>query len=157
MGVRLPDFAEVVTPSVHDARVAKESSRLLMKFRADAPNGTVRLRVQSDDGSETDAAIPNSAFGLLTAILAEMSKGNSITLTPIHAELTTQQAADLVSVSRPFLIDQMEKGLIPFRKVGKHRRVRFTDLMKYKDAMDRHRLEALDQLSAIDQELGLGY
>jgi excisionase family DNA binding protein len=157
MATLLSDFPEAVTPTVDDMRLALSSSRLLTKLRSGTRKGTVLLRVQSDDGPEETVAIPLAAFRLLTDILNEMAKGNAITLIPIHAELTTQQAADLLNVSRPFLIEQLEKGSIPFRKVGKHRRVLFTDLMKYKHAMDRNRLKALEKLSAIDQELGLGY
>ena len=101
--------------------------------------------------------IPVTAFRLLNSILTEMAKGNAVTLIPIHAELTTQQAADILKVSRPFLIEQLEKGNIPFRKIGTHRRVMFKDLMEFKRTMDHNRLEALEELSAIDQELGLGY
>ena len=86
-----------------------------------------------------------------------MAKGNAVTLIPVHAELTTQQAAKILNVSRPFLIEQLEKNIIPYRKVGTHRRVMFKDLMEYKQTMDHNRLNALEKLSAIDQELGLGY
>jgi excisionase family DNA binding protein len=151
------DFPEAVTPSADDAQLARESSRLLTRLRGGAGKGTIRLRVESDDEREESVSIPLAAFRLLTDILTEMAKGNAITVIPIHAELTTQQAADLLNVSRPFLIEQLEKGNIPFRKVGKHRRVLFPDLMKYKHAMDRNRLKVLEKLSEVDQELGLGY
>ena len=74
-------------------------------------------------------------------------------LIPVQAELTTRQAADILNVSRPFLIEQFEKGLIPYRKVGTHRRVMLKDLMEYKATMEKSGLKALEELSAIDQEL----
>ena len=98
-----------------------------------------------------------SAFRLLADILTEMGKGNAITLIPVNAELTTQQAADILNVSRPFLVEQLEQGTIPFRKVGTHRRVLFRDLMSYKQVIDQNRLQALEQLSALDQQHKLGY
>jgi excisionase family DNA binding protein len=75
----------------------------------------------------------------------------------MDTELTTQQAADVLGVSRTFLVEQLEKGAIPYHKVGTHRRVMFKDLMEFKQTMDRNRLKALEELSAIDQKLGLGY
>lgn len=156
MATLLSEFPETVTPTPHDTRLAQESSRRLTRLLG-AGKTDVHLRIQPDDEPEETIAIPQSAFRLLADILIEMAKGNAITLIPIHAELTTQQAADLINVSRPFLIEQLEKGVIPYRKVGKHRRILFQDLMAYKQTMDRNRLKALDELSSQAQELGMGY
>jgi excisionase family DNA binding protein len=157
MPTMLGEFPDTVTPTPDDTRTAQESSRKLAKLLG-ARKKNVRFRIQSDNGAEETIAIPLPAFRLLAEILTEMAKGNAVTLIPVHAELTTQQAADLLNVSRPYLIDLLEKGQIPHRKVGTHRRVLFEDLMAYKQKTDAARLKALEELSALDQELGgMGY
>jgi excisionase family DNA binding protein len=157
MASMLSELPDTVTPTPDDTRIAQESSRRLAK-RLGARKKNVRFRIQPDDEPAETIAIPLAAFRLLTEILTEMAKGNAVTLIPVHAELTTQQAADLLNVSRPYLIELVEKGQIPHRKVGTHRRVLFQDLMAYKQKIDAARLKALEELSALDQELGgLGY
>jgi excisionase family DNA binding protein len=99
--------------------------------------------------------IPESAAHLLIQILDEMSRGNAVKLIPIHAELTTQEAADMLNISRPTLIQLLNEGGIEFRKVGTHRRVRFESVMRYKRQLDTERKAALAELSAYDQEIGL--
>jgi len=143
-------MSEPVTPTVDDARLAKTSSRRLAPFS----NRNLLVRL-----ADTDEAIelPAVAVRMLVDLLSTMAEGNAVTLIPIHAELTTQQAADLLGVSRPFLIKQLEDDTIPYRKVGTHRRVLFSDLMDYKREMDRKRLDALDELAGQAQELGMGY
>jgi excisionase family DNA binding protein len=157
MATLLREFPETVTPTAEEARLAQESSRTLSRFLAAKPRKPLRVRIAPDDEAEETVSIPVSAFRLLSDILTEMAKGNAVTLIPVHAELTTQQAADLLHVSRPFLVEQLEKGVIPYRKVGTHRRVLFKDVMAYKETMDHNRLKALDELSAQAQELGMGY
>lgn len=157
MANMLSDIQEGVPPTAADAQLALESGRRLSRVLAAKPQSAVRVRIEPDSEAEEAISIPVAACRLLNGILAEMAKGNTVTLVPIHCELTTRQAADILNVSRPFLIEQLEKGAIPYRKVGTHRRVMLKDLMGFKQTMDRNRLKALDELSAIDQELGLGY
>ena len=143
-------MSEPVTPTSDEARLAKASSRRLAPFL----NRNLLVRL-----AETDETVelPAAAVRVLVDLLSAMAEGNAVTLIPIHAELTTQQAADLLGVSRPFLIKQLEDNTMPFRKVGTHRRVLFRDLMVYKREMDRKRLEALGELTAQAQELDMGY
>ena len=157
MASLLTEIRDAQPPTPADAQVAQETSRRLARFLATKHQNPLRIRIESDEEPEEIVAIPMSAFRLLTDILTEMARGNAVTLIPIHAELTTRQAADILNVSRPFLIEQLEKGLIPHRKVGTHRRVLFQDVMAYKQRMDQNRLKVLEELSALDQELGLGY
>ena len=150
------DLPEAVTPSPADIQLALETSRRLVNLLG-ARKGSVSLHVETEGGKEETVAVPRRVLEVLTVILGEMAKGNAVTCLPIHAELTTQQAADLLNVSRPYLIALLEKGTIPFRKVGTHRRVLLHDLTAYKKTVDQLRLKALDELSALDQELGFGY
>ena len=99
--------------------------------------------------------IPASAVKMLVRILEEMARGNAVTLIPVHAELTTQEAADMLNISRPSLIQLLDEGKIEYRKVGTHRRVRFEALMSYKRAADAERRAALAELAAYDQEIGI--
>jgi excisionase family DNA binding protein len=154
MATAITDFEDPVSPTEEDTRVARESSARLAAFLAARSRKRVRCRVEAENGAEESVAIPAAAIQLLRRILAEMAEGNAITLIPVHAELTTQQAADLLKVSRPFLVERLEKGDIPFHMVGTHRRIRFADVMQYKERNARKRHEALERLSALDQELG---
>jgi excisionase family DNA binding protein len=90
-------------------------------------------------------------------ILGAMASGQGITLIPENAELTTVQAADILNVSRPFMIKLLEEGALPYRKVGKHRRVLMEDVMNYKRAIDQEREAVLDKLVADAQEQDMGY
>ncbi len=100
---------------------------------------------------------PFSAIKLLLEILTQMAEGNAITLIPIHVELTTQEAANLLNVSRPFLIKLLEEGKIPFHKIGTHRRIRFIDLLHFKQHSNKISQKALDELVEQAQELDMGY
>ena len=141
---------EPVTPSTDDVRLAITSSRRLAPF----VNRTLKVQIE---GTDEQVELPATAVRLLVELLSSMAEGNAVTLIPIHAELTTQQAADLLGVSRPFLIKQLDDQLISFRRVGTHRRVLFNDLMRYKRETDNQRSKALDALSKQAQELDMGY
>lgn len=156
MATMIPDNFETITPSATDARLARESSRLLAAHKL-GRRANVRIRLL-DDGDEAEVvSVPASALRLFLHLLTEMSQGNAVTLIPTHAELTTQQAADLLNVSRPYIVKLLDEKRIPCRAVGKFRRVRFDDLMAYKRKDDEARSKVLDQLTAEAQELGMGY
>ena len=156
MATPISDKFETVAPTEADALLARESSRLLAARKL-GRRSSVRIQLL-DDGKEAETvAVPASALRLFTHLLTEMSQGNAVTLIPTHAELTTQQAADLLNVSRPYLVKLLDEGKIPCRTVGKYRRVRFDDLMAYKRKDDEARAKVLDQLTAEAQELGMGY
>lgn len=148
------DPSEPVAPTDADAIVARESARQLVPTLAKA-NGTVQLRVEEPDGTGEAVTIPAAAFRLLVTILAQMAAGKAVRLIPHNAELTTQEAAELLNVSRPFVVKLLDEGQIPSRLVGKHRRALYRDVMAYRDEHYRARSAVLDRMAAIDQELGL--
>jgi excisionase family DNA binding protein len=115
----------------------------------------MELRIPDDPSPEGSVKLPLSAVRLLVRILEEMARGNAVTLIPVHAELTTQEAAEMLNISRPSLIQLLEEGKIDYRRVGTHRRVRFEGLMKYKRGAEASRRAALEELAAYDQELGI--
>ena len=155
MATLIPDNFETVTPSEADSLLAQESIRLLATRKLDR-RSNVRIRLEVGDSAEM-VSVPASAVRLFVHLLTEMSLGNAVTLIPTHAELTTQQAADLLNVSRPYVVKLLDGGKIPSRAVGKYRRVRFDDLMAYKSRDDVARAKVLDELTVEAQELGLGY
>jgi excisionase family DNA binding protein len=140
--------SDVVVPTAEDTQLATSSSRVLAQF----PDGILEVHV---DGQRL--VLPKAAVRLLSLLLTEMSAGNAVTIIPIHAELTTQEAADFLNVSRPFLVSLIEKGEIEHRMVGTHRRVKFSHLEAYKRRKDEERERAMQELAAQAQELGMGY
>lgn len=141
-------------PTSQEAEEAKITSRALSKY---AHNERLRLKILNDSKDAEDLILPGYALNLLLDILTEMSKGNAITVMPIHAELSTQEAAEILNVSRPHLVELLEQGKIPFRKVGTHRRVLAKDVFDYKKQTDNDRSKTLEELAAQAQELGMGY
>ena len=144
--------SDTETLTGEDARLAGEIS--LSLSRALKARRSISLRLA---GSKNDLRLPGAAAPLLIEILEQMSKGKTVKVLAADVELSTQRAADLLHVSRPFLIELLEKKEIPFRRVGSHRRIRLADLLAYKQQIDEQRMAALDQLTRMSQELGLGY
>ncbi len=139
-------------PSQTEAVVAKETRRALAsRLRKDRP---AQVRIVGDPSRET-MTLPAPAVRLLLRGLEELALGNAVTLIPVRAELTTQEAADMLDISRPSLIQLLDERKIEYRRVGTHRRVRFDSLMKHKREADAARRAALAELAAYDQELGI--
>ncbi len=146
---------EPVIPTAHDAAVAREASRMLAAHLDQLE--ALKFQIIEDKKTREKVSLPASAVRLLIDILTEMAAGNAVTLIPVHAELTTQQAADVLNVSRPFLVNLIEEGKIPHRKVGTHRRILFEDLMRYKKQIDNDRQKVLDELVKEAEKLHMGY
>lgn len=141
---QVPDEAETTTEAL---------KRLKSYLATHGDASLVTLRVDGD-GDDT-LVVPREAAELFARVLAHMAAGEGVTVVPSHAELTTQQAADILNVSRPYLIKLLECGAIEYRLVGKHRRIRMESLMDYKREDDRKRRKAADELSSLTQEMGL--
>lgn len=141
-------------PTPQEIEQAKDSSRTLSKY---ANADRVKLSLQANNGESDELILPGHVLQILLDVLAEMAKGNAIGLVPVNQELSSQEAANLLNVSRPFLVGLLEKGEIPFRKVGAHRRVYLKDVMAYKERVDQQRHQTLDQLAALSQKERMGY
>ena len=135
-------------PSERDAALADRAGRALEALM----DGT--RPVSARFGDEI-VDLPTPAVRLLREILDRMAHGKGVALTSLHAELTTRQAAELLQVSRTHLVQLLDEGRIPCRMVGSHRRVRAEDILAWRRETESRRREALDELTARDQELGL--
>ena len=146
---------ELVIPKAHDISLALRSSKELAALVS--RKHTDLHIVAREDHKEIELTLPFPAVKMLLHILIQMSEGNSLTLIPIHAELSTQEAANLLNVSRPFFVKLLEKGEIPFHKVGSHRRIFFKDLQSYKMKQNVTSNQALQQLVDQAQQFDMGY
>jgi len=143
---------ETFVPTDEETERAKNFSRILAKEFAPAESVTI----QRDDGDES-IEIPRQVFNVLMRVLAVMSEGKAFSLVPMDKELTTQQAADILNVSRPYLNKILDLGEIAHRKVGRNRRIKFSDLMEYKKSQEQKSKSALQELADQSQELDMGY
>ncbi len=132
-----------------------EEAGLLALVR-DVLTGSGAARLLGPSGETVE--LPRSVHDVLIRAVRELAQGNAVTVIPLHAELTTQQAADLLNVSRPYLIGLLDHGTLPYaRTAGNHRRLRLADVLTYKRAQDIERRAALDEMSAEAERLGLRY
>jgi len=135
-----------------------EASAQLEAFLESHPEPVALLHLVAEDAAgKVEVGIPRQAVSILAETLAQLARGNDVTLAPRHSELTTQEAADLLNVSRPYLIQLLDSGKIPHRRVGNRRRVRLEDLLAYKRRDEAKRRQTLAKLTAEAQELGFGY
>lgn len=146
---------DIILPTDKDITLAEESGRKLSAYIRSTKQPSIQL-IKKGKGSET-IILPTPALHLLMIILTQMAHGNAVTIIPVHAELTTQEAADLLNVSRPFLVHLLEKGKIPFRRVGSRRRVLAKDILRYKQDIDKKRLNVLEELANEAQKNNMGY
>lgn len=147
----VPDL-EPETPSDDDAALARVAGPQLAALAKESCE--IEFRV----GKGTPPLrLPALSVRLLANILGQIGEGNAVAVVPVESELTTQQAADVLNVSRPYLVKLLEEGKLPHRKVGSRRRVLLCDVLAYKRAVKEAREKVLDELAAQAQELNMGY
>ena len=149
--------ADRVDLSDQDVELLAQASRLMSEALDCSEARTIALVEEKADGSDVARfEVPPATLRLLSQILALMARQQTFVLYPESSELTTKQAAEVLSVSRPFLVRVLEAGGIPYRKVGRHRRVLMKDVLAYKQSMQVKRRAALDELVKASEEMG-GY
>jgi excisionase family DNA binding protein len=147
-----------ITPPDMSAEEA-EMARLAQRFIVEALDHSraASITLTSDSGEAPSISVPTKTLRLIADLLGLMAERRPISLTPLNHECTTVEAAQYLNVSRPFVIKEIEAGRLPHRKVGSHRRVAFSDLLKYAEAMHAQQSQALQRLADNAAELGLDY
>lgn len=141
-------------PNEQESEVARLSKQQLSRHTKEDQPLTLKV---IDAEQEDPIQLPAGAVSMLMDILGAMAAGQGITLIPEKAELTTGQVAQILNVSRPYVVKLLEEGVIPHRKVGKHRRILIEDVMHYKQKSDVERENALNQLAEDAQAHNMGY
>jgi excisionase family DNA binding protein len=140
------DNAAKLTPE--DMQAARETLRQL------APFGNQRKVKLCVDGLDPIESIALPIFAQIIDLLSKLGRGDAVTIVPVQADVTTTQAAELLGVSRPFLIKLLDRGDVPYRMVGTHRKLKASDVILYRNRRSIKRREALDAMAALDEELG---
>lgn len=146
---------EAVTPTDQDTRIARASSEALAPLLEGNRAGEAHIRFCREGEQGADIVLPHSAVRILFSALQEMAKGHTVTLLPVDTELTTNQAAELMRVSRPSLIKMLTEHKLPYRKVGAHRRIRYDDVLAYLQTERARRKKVMEELVAETERLGL--
>ena len=143
-------LAQAHIPTKDESQQALEALQILREVPLNQALG-------GPGGRHFEVTLPVQALELLQVILSYLAKGNAVRLVPIHAELTTQQAADLLKVSRPYFVGLLDQGVLPYRRVGAHRRVLAQDLFAYQSCEEVARRQAARELTEEAQELEIEY
>lgn len=134
--------------------LAGRTARRIRDYLATHPDeDPLEIRVEGDDNEVL--VVPRAGAAMLAQVMSTLEGGQGVAVVPSDAQLTTQQAADMINVSRPYLIGLLESGQIEYTKVGRHRRIPFRALREYKLRADYRARTAADEMSRLGQELGL--
>ncbi|HEV2634789.1 MAG TPA: helix-turn-helix domain-containing protein [Actinocrinis sp.] len=144
-----------VKPGEVDAERAERAHRRIKDYLQAHSQDSSDIEILVEGGGNDALVVPRAVVELVAHMLGQLAQGRGVSVIPSQAELSTQQAADMLNVSRPYLIGLLETGKIPFRTVGRHRRITFEDLAEYKRHDDLERRSAADDLADLAQDLGL--
>lgn len=150
--VGMQELERMRRPSKNEQKVASQSYSALVSAIEQIESEDPEIEIEETNDK---IKIPLSALRLLSDILKSMSEGKLISIVPMAAEVTTQAAAELLGCSRPHLVKLLEEGKIDFTKVGKHRRIKFEDVMNYKQELKRQQKENIIDIMNADEEAGL--
>ena len=150
---------ELELPDEQTVKQAGEAVRYLNGLSGADSSGVASVRLVGDSSAQEpiEVDLPRKAVRIIVDVLAELAKGNAVTVVPVQADLTTQQAANILNVSRPYLVGLLDEGKIPHRMVGNRRRVPLPDLLEYKRVDDAYRATILDELTKEAERIGLEY
>ena len=147
-----------VLPKTRDINLAEIASIQMSSFLANDGKKDIQFSLQRSNGKdEIEFFLTPAVVELIFRTIVHIASGDAVTIVPFHAELTTQEAANFLNVSRPYLIQLLEKELIPFRRVGRHRRILFEDILQYKEKSKEKNRKAREELTKEAQDLDLGY
>ena len=146
---------EIELPTKAGVEEARQALRPLSDLVRERRYDHVLLQVRRAKNT-AEVSVPRAAYRLFLKVLAELANGNAVTIVPIRSELTTREAAELLNVSRPHVVHLLEAGVIPFRKVGTHRRVHAADVLDYKRKDDERRRKVARELTQVADEAGIG-
>lgn len=144
MGTTMPQRVAAPTNAERD-----QLRQVIARYQNQFP----RARLTAPNGEAIE--LPEAVYQILTQVVQAMSQGLAVAVMPLHLELTTQEAANLLNVSRQYLVQLLDRGAIPYTKTGTHRRIRYGDLVAYKDIRDQQRHAGLRRLARLSEELGM--
>jgi excisionase family DNA binding protein len=143
---------EIKRPTKSERKVAQVSFSALVSAIEQLRTDNAEIEIEE---TKDKIVVPVRALELLSDILKAMSQGKPISIVPIATEVTTQKAAEILGCSRPFIVKLLEEGKIEYTKVGKHRRIKFEDVLKYKRQMKEAQKKHLIEIMNFDEEIGL--
>jgi len=142
--MRLPTRAARASARISYQTLKRDISRIKEDF----------TEIELED-TQTKLRIPTEALQILSEVLKAMSEGKPVSIVPIAAELSTQKAAEILGCSRPHLVKLLEAGELSYTKVGKHRRLKMEEVIKYRSAFKQKQKQLLNEIIELDEELGL--